>query len=1230
VANLRHALRLATQLAMPSKMLSQMHPETTDPILQSDWYPKASAGLADTQRLDATGLDDDDAQACTNLWLPPVTRHYTKEASITNRGGFKGSPRRGQAGLAATREWAPVLPEVSSARGARVPTVPTAPNPKTNGGSRRTRLVEHSRRELTEAKAAIKRGENLQAASKLNNLIEQYPKSAPLRTLRSQALLAEGNGRQRDAAKVEENLRRLQLNSSPRKSDVRDLGQQLQDFEEAAEHHWQDALSDAKRAILLSKDESAKASYLAGRAATKLGLPDEAVAFLQACLRHNPTDERCLRAFEQCAIASARSRPYRAHGDYAYNPVQALCPHTSRVLNNRVPTFRPDLPDTDEVANQYGYHRPKAYKQAQPPRQPMDESWRTIDLSDIVYEQTVVHEAIVGALADGSVSADEAYVIDIKLKQAEVSPSLRAHIAEVLKGNEPEEEANSDEPDPGAEAAQAIKSAAKAGDAAKVKALLAEGVSVDVQDESGYTPLYHATMYNHQKVVALCISSGATVDMENNNGVSPLMAAARDGVTAIVKMLLEAGADAYQVDEFGRTASSVAAEKGFDETSKFVEEWVQAHPKGSHKSLIVKKPSAGGGGGGTGGGAGGGDGASGDILETLKSICPPGFHRREHGAQRVYAQPLVQSTLKAALIGAKAPWQPEKPGYVDDAKLKLLGVPPHTRSLLIRAMTDSDSKLTPHGLVLRAQDEAELRYLCSTYIDVVDLLAVAKIVIGVDNSVLTAKRLEKRALLGEIFIHRTASLSKDGGAVGVYGEPSQEEYEEPLGLFACGCSIQACKQCTTACDDWDRILCDLDENHGMYKTMFRIYGVAADRTSEREDSEMNARQFHEFASKCGVMDHSEGSAALISRIHLRASHDHARVGKSWINFYDRRFMHPSHMREERVRIIKELEDKAEEARARGERPADQDAFESGQGIATKVRVALPESEFMAALIRCAHAKYHDEPSLHLRWLRFVEEDLPKKEDLMADVEDEIDQVMAWQPVEDVLLKHHSVLGGLFLHYCAADFAGETALAPQLINETEWGVFLKESGLVGPKLTALEGKKIFVKLNLDDDLSKQDHEEDSSSELVFNEFAECVVRVATEVRDIDGVPLWRWISKTIQGGDVWKHEEEMVAIELHDFLSKMLGQFSDQVLGDDTKTLFERKELMTWHQLQLESGEKAKTAVRAMKALAVEYCDVHGTVDVGAARGLWKQCLARIGLVACPPVKVFREFLAAWH
>jgi hypothetical protein len=98
--------------------------------------------------------------------------------------------------------------------------------------------------------------------------------------------------------------------------------------------------------------------------------------------------------------------------------------------------------------------------------------------------------------------------------------------------------------------------------------------------------IYTGRRYEQEALVELLIAEAGTdvapkdyVDKENNNGVTPLMAAARDGFTAIVLKLLAAGADYAQVDEFGRTADSVADEKGFPETCAAVKEWAEAHPK---------------------------------------------------------------------------------------------------------------------------------------------------------------------------------------------------------------------------------------------------------------------------------------------------------------------------------------------------------------------------------------------------------------------------------------------------------------------------------------------------------------------------------------------------------------------------------------------------------------------------------------------------------------------------
>ena len=114
-----------------------------------------------------------------------------------------------------------------------------------------------------------------------------------------------------------------------------------------------------------------------------------------------------------------------------------------------------------------------------------------------------------------------------------------------------------------------------------IESILEEGRSAGGQlhlwqDKNGYTALYCATMYEQEGAVKLLLSVGSQVDKANNNGVTPLMAAARDGYTPIVKLLLAAGADYKQVDEFGRTADSVADEKGFPETRDAVKAFAEA------------------------------------------------------------------------------------------------------------------------------------------------------------------------------------------------------------------------------------------------------------------------------------------------------------------------------------------------------------------------------------------------------------------------------------------------------------------------------------------------------------------------------------------------------------------------------------------------------------------------------------------------------------------------------
>ena len=857
-----------------------------------------------------------------------------------------------------------------------------------------TRKAEHCRREVTDTKACIKRGEMQNAASKLNNIIEQYPRAASLRTMRAMVLYKLGLEREAEAHELEANARQLRAGSptADDKAEARELLEEHERCEDQARSFWMDAFSDAQRAVNISPKEI-NANYWAGLSAGKLGNPEEGVAYIQKCLQATPSDRKFLAAWNDLHPQTGRSRPYRAHGECAYVAVETLNPLTQDItggITNRVPTERPFVP----IAGERIVEKKATTQKVPPVRAQMDADWKMIDLSDIVFELTIIHEAIVGSLADGEVDEAEAYLIDMKLTSAEINPKLRKKIQDSLKFQNKQNGGAVDVPAaaaPGDPRAEAIKAAAKSGDAAAVKALLADGVVVDVQDESGYTPLYHATMYGKENVVALCIGQGATVDLENNNGVTPLMAAARDGVTTIVTMLLEAGADAYQVDEFGRTASSVAEEKGFEETSSFVKQWVESHAAGSHTRLLVSSSSGGSPrGGGGGGGAGSGDPV--EVHEMLKALCPPGYHRGYHGAEMVYAQPLVRGVLKAALIGAKPPWLPktaDNPGYVDDAALRKLGVPQNVREMLIPAMLGQDGKMEKEGRVLPPEAEATLRRLCMTCVPVSELVDNAekmdKVCSLLNDAVLEADDVDALALVNEMLMHRSDYLGGQGGArVGEapnYPDPTEEQvdpgvksralgdlasiarsrYDRPMDLLACGCSLQSCSQCENPCDDWDKILADLDENHGRYKTIFRLYGFASDGRPE-----MGMKQFGDFCEDRKITDptNAKAEAGDMLQIHQRSNIDHTIAAGRWIDFYDRQFMAPKSLRAERDRIEAESVEKE---------------LRSGQDGKLNMEVhdlSMGPKEFINGMIRAAHAKYQGNvPSLYEQWAMFTENNL---------------------------------------------------------------------------------------------------------------------------------------------------------------------------------------------------------------------------------------------------------------
>jgi ankyrin repeat protein len=101
-----------------------------------------------------------------------------------------------------------------------------------------------------------------------------------------------------------------------------------------------------------------------------------------------------------------------------------------------------------------------------------------------------------------------------------------------------------------------IIKAAKSGDSAKVKILLAtDATLINAHDKDGSTPLHCATWKGHENVVALLLKAGANVNAQNTNehwGTTPLHAAAHANHAAIASLLIEHGADLNAKDLSGQ------------------------------------------------------------------------------------------------------------------------------------------------------------------------------------------------------------------------------------------------------------------------------------------------------------------------------------------------------------------------------------------------------------------------------------------------------------------------------------------------------------------------------------------------------------------------------------------------------------------------------------------------------------------------------------------------------
>jgi hypothetical protein len=130
-------------------------------------------------------------------------------------------------------------------------------------------------------------------------------------------------------------------------------------------------------------------------------------------------------------------------------------------------------------------------------------------------------------------------------------------------------------PAPPASDALPLHAAAKAGDAATLKKLLAapgaDRPSPDARDAKGITALGTAVGFNRLDCVAALLDGGAAVDGTDGRGNTPLHYAAGYGRLDALKALLAAGADPAATNEAGQTPADAARANGERKAVKLLE-----------------------------------------------------------------------------------------------------------------------------------------------------------------------------------------------------------------------------------------------------------------------------------------------------------------------------------------------------------------------------------------------------------------------------------------------------------------------------------------------------------------------------------------------------------------------------------------------------------------------------------------------------------------------------------
>jgi ankyrin repeat protein len=115
-----------------------------------------------------------------------------------------------------------------------------------------------------------------------------------------------------------------------------------------------------------------------------------------------------------------------------------------------------------------------------------------------------------------------------------------------------------------------VVEAAREGDVAAVRALIAKRTNVNEPSRDGSTALLWAAYHADLAMTQALLAAGAKTDAANKYGVTPLLQASRTGAAPVVQALLRAGADPKQTHPEGETALMAASYAGNIESVKLL------------------------------------------------------------------------------------------------------------------------------------------------------------------------------------------------------------------------------------------------------------------------------------------------------------------------------------------------------------------------------------------------------------------------------------------------------------------------------------------------------------------------------------------------------------------------------------------------------------------------------------------------------------------------------------